>query len=46
MLRLIREVRSQLDLLITHRFPMSRVGEAWELQMTGACGKVLLDPWA
>lgn len=34
-----------LDRLITHRFPMSRVQEAWELQLTGKCGKVLLDPW-
>lgn len=35
----------QLDQLITHRYPMSRVQEAWELQVTGECGKVVLDPW-
>jgi L-iditol 2-dehydrogenase len=35
-----------LDRLITHAFPMSRVREAWELQRTGQCGKVLLYPWA
>lgn len=34
-----------LDRLITHRFPMSQVQQAWELQLTGNCGKVLLDPW-
>jgi L-iditol 2-dehydrogenase len=36
----------KLDKLITHRFPMSRVQDAWELQMTGACAKVIMDPWA
>jgi len=35
-----------LDKLITHTFPMSRVQDAWELQMTGNCGKVLLEPWS
>ena len=35
----------KLDRLITHTFPMSRVQEAWELQVTGDCGKVVLDPW-
>lgn len=34
-----------LNTLITHRFPMSRVQEAWELQLTGECGKIVLDPW-
>ena len=46
MMRTIRACGAQLDRLITHRFPMSRVQEAWELQLTGNCGKVLLDPWA
>ena len=34
-----------IDTLITHRFPLSRVREAWEIQLTGACGKILLYPW-
>jgi L-iditol 2-dehydrogenase len=42
----IRASRSSLDRMITHRFPLSRVGEAWELQLSGQCGKVLIDPWA
>jgi L-iditol 2-dehydrogenase len=42
----IRACAPQLDQLITHRFPMSRVQDAWELQLTGQCGKVLLDPWS
>lgn len=44
--RMIRDSARQIDRQITHRFPMSRVAEAWELQLTGNCGKVLLDPWA
>ncbi len=44
-LRMIRDVGGLIDRQITHRFPMSRVSEAWELQLTGDCGKVLLDPW-
>lgn len=34
-----------LDKLITHTFPMSRVRDAFELQLTGECGKVVLYPW-
>ena len=40
----IRRAGSLLDRLITHRFPMRQVQEAWELQVTGQCGKVLLMP--
>ena len=42
----IRACSTQLDQLITHRFPMSQVKEAWELQLSGQCGKVILDPWS
>lgn len=34
-----------LDRLITHILPMSRVQEAFELQVSGRCGKVVLKPW-
>ena len=44
MMQLVRDTREKLDGLITHRFPMSEVQEAFELQLTGRCGKVLLDP--
>lgn len=44
MMDLIRKAAPLLDMQITHRFPMARVQDAFELQMTGACGKVLLDP--
>ncbi len=43
---IIKREKARLDMLITHRFPMSRVQEAWELQMTGNCGKLVLDPWS
>jgi L-iditol 2-dehydrogenase len=45
MIQVIRRNRDKLDRFITHTFPMSRAQEAWELQATGACGKVVLDPW-
>lgn len=35
-----------LELLISHRFPMSRIQDAFALQESGECAKVLLDPWA
>ncbi len=35
----------KLDTMITHTFPIDRAGEAFELQLTGECGKVLLHPW-
>lgn len=46
LLQLIQRVPAQIDALITHRFPMSQVTEAWQLQLTGACGKILLLPWS
>ena len=45
MMQLIRDCGHLLDRQITHTFPMSRVQEAWELQLTGQCGKILLHPW-
>ncbi len=44
-MQVIRESGPALDKLITHTFPMSRVKEAFELQVTGECGKVILKPW-
>jgi threonine dehydrogenase-like Zn-dependent dehydrogenase len=45
MYRTIRSARRLLDVMITHRLPMSEVKRAWELQITGECGKIVLDPW-
>jgi threonine dehydrogenase-like Zn-dependent dehydrogenase len=41
----IRRARPLLDRLVTHRFHLDEVAAAWELQLTGECGKVLLFPW-
>ena len=46
LLRQIGEVGPQLDRMITHRFPLRAVKEAWEKQCAGLCGKVILQPWA
>ncbi len=44
-MRIIAESGAQLDRLITHTFPLDRVRDAWELQLTGNSGKVVLHPW-
>lgn len=43
--QVIKEESAAIDKLITHRFALSQVRDAWELQLTGNCGKVLLYPW-
>ena len=40
-----RKSKELLDKMITHTFPMSKVKDAWELQITRQCGKVILNPW-
>jgi L-iditol 2-dehydrogenase len=45
LMKVIQESGEKLDKHITHTFPMSQVQRAWELQMTGNCGKVILYPW-
>ena len=44
MLRLIRGTKQKLNQFITHRLPMEKVQEAWELQGQGKCGKIVLHP--
>ena len=46
LMQVIQSVPEQIDTFITHTFPMQDVQTAWELQATGECGKVVLDPWA
>jgi L-iditol 2-dehydrogenase len=36
----------QVEKLITHLFPLRDIQKAWEIQLSGRCGKVLLKPWA
>ena len=45
MLTMIAELGAQLDKLITHRFPIDEIQSAWETQLSGQCGKVILQPW-
>ena len=46
LMQVIQAVSDQIDTFITHTFPMREVQKAWELQATGECGKVVLNPWA
>ncbi len=43
--RLVKEERRKLDILITHEFALENVQDAWELQLSRQCGKVILKPW-
>jgi L-iditol 2-dehydrogenase len=45
MMQMIAACGGLLDRQITHTFPLERVADAWELQLTGECGKVILHPW-
>lgn len=45
MMNMIGEVGQQLDKLITHRFALADIQRAWETQLSGQCGKVILQPW-
>ena len=44
-MQVIAACGARLDKDITHTFPMRSVQDAFELQLTGQCGKVLLFPW-
>lgn len=46
LMRQIGAVGDQIDRMITHRFPLRQVKQAWETQCAGQCGKVVLQPWA
>lgn len=45
-LQVARASAAALDRLISHVFPLAEVQQAFELQTTGACAKVVLHPWA
>ena len=45
MFKAIRENARKIDLLITHKLPMDKLKEAFELQASGNCAKVILHPW-
>ncbi len=45
MMAMIGEIGGELDRLITHRFSIDDIQAAWDTQLSGECGKVLLQPW-
>ena len=45
MMAMISQVGDKLDQLITHQFPIDEIQSAWETQLSGQCGKVILQPW-
>ncbi len=45
MMAMISRVGDKLDQLITHRYPIDDIQSAWETQLSGQCGKVILQPW-
>ena len=44
MMQRVRDARPLLDKVRTHRFALDDVSDAFELQETGRCGKILLYP--
>jgi L-iditol 2-dehydrogenase len=45
LMKVIQASSPALDKFITHKFPMSQIQQAWELQCAGNCGKVVVHPW-
>ncbi len=43
-MQVVQQSADLLEKMITHTFPMSRVRDAWELQIGRQCGKVILYP--
>ncbi len=46
LMQMVRENTDQVDRFISHTFSLDAVQDAWELQATGKCAKVILKPWA
>lgn len=45
LMEIIRGNGDKIDKMITHIFPLTATLEAWRLQMSGRCGKIVIDPW-
>jgi L-iditol 2-dehydrogenase len=45
LIRMIGAVSGELGMFITHRYPLSRIAEAFEQQTRFECGKIVLYPW-
>jgi L-iditol 2-dehydrogenase len=46
LMNMIARCGPSLDRLITHRFTLEQITDAWRVQASGTCGTVLLEPWA
>lgn len=46
LLHMIQNIPETLDIFITHRFPLESISQAFDLQLSKECGKILLYPWA
>ena len=44
-MEMIGEIGDQLDRLISHRFAIDDIQQAWQTQFSGQCSKVILQPW-
>ena len=45
LMRVIADSGPQLDRFISHRFSLTQIQQAWEIQAGGDCAKVLIKPW-
>lgn len=46
MIQTIAGSAARIETIITHRFSIDRIHEAMQLQVGGACGKVIIHPWS
>jgi L-iditol 2-dehydrogenase len=45
MLATITASTERIEKMITHTFPIDRIADAFDLQVAGTCGKVIIHPW-
>ncbi len=39
------QAQKNIDAMVTHIFPMTKAGEAFDVQVSKQCGKIFLRPW-
>ena len=45
MMAMIADLGPKLDPLISHTFSIDQIQDAWALQLSGECAKVIINPW-
>jgi threonine dehydrogenase-like Zn-dependent dehydrogenase len=45
MIATIEASTERINKMITHTFPIDRIADAFDVQLTGECGKVIIHPW-